>query len=304
MKPIIVTLLAVTLLAAVAALPATAAPPRKTPKKSAPVPSREEPANPYTILSIIPSQGEPGKRVSLMGAGFSADTQAWLGVMSVPTTVVSDRQLEFEIPRVDPGLYALYLRRPDGATSKSYNFPVLAPRPAIDAITPDTVYGCAPDQERLTVISGRNFQEHSAVLFDGAAIRSNYGSPEALSFTVPPNVLGGQHNIQVKNPDDTVSGTVAFYVDMKPSLRAVTTGEERVNSYELILEGHNFQQGSAVMVDGNRIYNGIDRDRVRFVNCTRLVYERFPWDRSTKSIRIQVINPNGEESQVMTVSAP
>lgn len=304
MKSVTTTVLVLAALTAFTSPPSSAAPVKKSPKKTAPAVTREEPLSPYTILSIIPSQGEPGKRVSLMGSGFTADTLVWLGTLTVPTAVISDRQIEFEIPRVDPGLYALYLKRPDGAISRIYNFPIQAPKPVIEAITPDTVFGCAPDQERLVTLSGRNFQDSSAVLFDGGAIRSSYTSPESLSFTVPHNVLGGQHNIQVKNPDDIVSGTAAFYIDMKPVIHAVHQGEERFNSYELILEGHNFQQGSAVVVDGRQIYNSTDREKSRFVNCTRIIYERFPYDRNPKSLRIQVVNPNGEESPVMSVSAP
>ena len=306
MKPFAVTLLLLTALTALAVTPTptAAATTKKAQKKSAGTLPKEEPPTPDTILSIIPSQGEPGRRISLMGAGFSSDTLAWLGTSSVPTAVISDHQIDFDIPRVAPGLYALYLRRPDGAISAIYNFPILAPKPVIDAITPDMVFGCAPDQERSVTLTGRNFQEGSALLFDGGAIRSGYGSPETLTFTVPHNVLGGQHNIQVKNPDDTVSGTVAFYIDMKPVIHSVAQGEERVNSYDLILEGHNFQQGSTLVIDGRQLYNGTDREKSRFVNCSRIIYERYPYDRAAKSVKIQVINPNGEESPVLTVSAP
>ena len=304
MKPFVVTVLVLALLVTVAVAPLPAAPVKKTLKKPVPAAPKEETATPYTILSIIPSQGEPGKRVNLMGSGFSADTLAWLGTMAIPTAVISDRQIEFEIPRVAPGLYALYLKRQDGTISKIYNFPIFAPKPVIDAINPDTVFGCAPDQERVATVSGRNFQESSAVLFDGGAIRSLYTSPESLSFTVPHNVLGGQHNIQVKNPDDIISGTVAFYIDMKPVIHAINQGEERVNNYELILEGHNFQQGSSVVIDGRQVYNSTDRDKSRFVNCSRIIYERYPYDRTPKTLKIQVVNPNGEESPVVTVSAP
>jgi hypothetical protein len=304
MKQFAMIFLVLALAATVAPSPCPAATYKKPSKKTMPAVPREEPASPYTILSIIPSQGEPGKQVTLMGAGFTADTVAWLGTAAVPTAMISDRQIEFIIPKVAPGLYALYLKRADGAISKIYNFPVLSPKPVIDSITPDTVFGCAPDQERIATVSGRNFQENSAILFDGGAIRSMNTSPEALSFTVPHNVLGGQHNIQVKNPDDMVSGTMAFYIDMKPVIHAIQQGEERVNTYELILEGHNFQQGSTVVVDGRQVYNSTDRDRSRFVNCTRIVYERYPYDRTPKTLRIQVVNPNGEESPVVTITAP
>jgi hypothetical protein len=293
--------LAVIVFASAATSPAA---PKKPQKKSLPPIVQEEPASPYAILSIIPAQGEPGRRISLMGSGFSADTVAWLGTVAVPTAVINTRQIEFEIPRLAPGLYALYLKRADGVTSKSYNFPVLAPKPVIGTLSPDTVFGCATDWERTVNISGRNFLENSSVLFDGGMIRSFYISAEALTFAVPHNVLGGQHNIQVKNPDDTISGTVAFYIDMKPVIHSIQQGDEQVNNYNLILEGHNFQQGSTVIVDGRQVFNGIDRDRVRYVNCNRIIYERYPYDRSPKTLRIQVVNPNNEESAVMTITAP
>jgi hypothetical protein len=304
MKPFTMAVLVLAALVAVTVATSSAAPIKKTQKKPVPTATKEEPVSPYTILSIIPSQGEPGRHVSLMGSGFSADTIAWLGTAAVPTAVISDRQIDFEIPKVAPGLYALYLKRQDGAISKIYNFPILAPKPVIEAITPDTVFGCAPDQERIATVSGRNFQESSALLFDGGAIRSMNSSPDTISFTVPHNVLGGQHNIQVKNQDDMVSGTMAFYIDMKPVIHAIQQGEERVNTYELILEGHNFQQGSSVVVDGRQVYNSTDRDKSRFVNCSKIIYERFPYDRTPKTLKIQVVNPNGEESPVVTVTAP
>jgi hypothetical protein len=40
-----------------------------------------------------------------------------------------------------------------------------------------------------------------------------------------------------------------------------------------------------------------DRDKSRFVNCSRIIYERYPYDRTPKTLRIQVVNPNGEESR-------
>ena len=304
MKAITITALLLSAMFTLSSPSAGAAPVKKGQKKNVPTVAKEDPVSPYVILSIIPSQGEPGKRVSLMGSGFSADTSAWLGTTTVPTTIINDKQLEFDIPRIEPGLYALYLKRTDGAVSKIYNFPVTAPKPVIDTITPDTVFGCAPDTERTVTLSGKNFQESSSIVFDGGTIRSIFTSPEAVSFTVPHNVLGGQHNIQIKNTNDIVSGTVAFYIDMKPVIHNIYQGEERVNSYDLILEGHNFQQGSSVVVDGRQVYNGIDRDKIRFVNCTRIIYERFPYDRSPRSMRIQIINPNGEESPIMTISAP
>src|SRR5512137_1763559 len=129
MKQFAMIFLVLALAATMSPLSSPAATTKKPSKKTVPASPRQEPASPYTILSIIPSQGEPGKRVNLMGSGFTADTVAWLGTSAVPTAIIDPRQIEFEIPRLAPGLYALYLKRPDGVISKIYNFPVLAPKP-------------------------------------------------------------------------------------------------------------------------------------------------------------------------------
>ena len=116
-------------------------------------------------------------------------------------------------------------------------------------------------------VRGRNFAEESSVLFDGAAVRSRYSSSETMVFSVPP-VAGGLHNVQVKNQDETVSGTIALLIDARPEIVSVTTGTEAVNYYELHLRGKNFQQGSTVIVDGKRVGTGL-ANRLLFMDRVR-----------------------------------
>ncbi len=81
-----------------------------------------------------------------------------------------------------------------------------------------------------------------------------------------------------------------------------------VNYYNLIIEGKNFKSNSTVVVDGKSMTassaNPFDRERVRYVDCTNIIYERHPYDSEIKSFNVQVINPNGEESAMFQVSAP
>ena len=268
----------------------------------------EEQSPPINILSIIPAQGEPGVTVTLSGTGFTDKTIAFLGSVSAPTKVLGPKILTFDIPELPAGLYALFLKREDGATSKPYNFILQAQKPVATSLSPDTIYNCATGKDREVVVSGRNFHEGAQVLLDGAAIKNRTLSRESISFNVPSQLFSGLHQVQVKNPTDEVSGPVALFINSKPEILRVSQGEEFVNYYELIIEGQNFLQGSTLVVDGARLNSGAgpagERERIIYIDCNRLIYQRHPYDSSQKSFRVQVTNPNGEESPVVTVNAP
>lgn len=285
---------------------------------------REDQAHRITILSIIPAQGEPETTVTLSGSGFTSGTTAYLGNTPAPTTVFDSKQLSFEIPDMGPGLYALFLRDTDGTTSRTYNFSLLPPKPVITSISPDTIQSCASDKERHVVISGQNFQTSSQVIFDGAAIRGSFISKGSFSFTVP-RVAPGLHQVQIKNMGETLSGTQGLFIDNRPEIDSITTSGEYVTYYNLVIGGRNFQQDSILVVtddrdveqsgyqqrsdvDVKRLRSGAgnpsERDRVLYVNCGQLIYQRFPYSTTAKSFRVQVVNPGGEESSIVQVSAP
>lgn len=285
------------LLIIASAASAIAAEPEPTPADARP---------PITILSIVPAQGEPSRSISLYGGGFTEDTKVFLGSAEIAPEQVDDKQISFLIPDLQPGLYALYLKSGNATSSKAYTFTVVAPRPSITELSSDRIVSCAVGQAREVTISGKYFSAGARVLFDGAVVKSSKTSDTDLTFTVPA-VPGGLHQVQVKNPDETVSDVQALIIDAKPDIVSVIRGEEHVNTYELIIDGINFQQGSAVMVDGRRVSpipGAIDRERVHFVDCTRLIYERRPTDPVPQPFRIQIVNPNGDESPAVQVTAP
>jgi hypothetical protein len=124
---------------------------------------------------------------------------------------------------------------------------------------------------------------------------------------VAPQVPGGLHQVQVRNPEDAVSTAVGLLIASRPEILGVTQGNDYVNYYELIIEGENFQQGSALYVDGKKIGGQLmpgERDRVTFNGCRKLTYQRYPYDPSAKSFHLMVVNPNGEESSRFNVTAP
>lgn len=316
-------LISVLILSAVLALPAAlgAAPPKaplprpalpatqtQAPPQAAPARKPPEPRLPaLSVLSIIPAQGEPGMTVTMNGTGFTSATRAFLGNRELPTTVVGPRILTMELPDLAPGVYALYLRREDGSVSKAYNFMLQPQKPIASALSPDTVSTCAAGREREVVLSGANFQEGARILFDGAAIATNFISSSALSFLAP-QLPSGLHQVQVKNPSEAVSGTLALFLDSKPEILNVAIGNEYVSQYELIVTGRNFQQSSMLVADGVRVGTeprvAGEREQLIFLGCNQLIYVRHPYDPTLKDIRLQVVNHNGEESSVFSISAP
>jgi len=261
-----------------------------------------------TVLSIIPAQAEPGMTVTMSGNGFTDRTVAYLGSTQVPTKVVGPKVIAVDIPDLAPGLYALYLRRgEDGATSKPYNFMLQPQKPVVTGLSPETVYHCARGREREVVVLGQNFLPGSQVVFDGGAIATRFISSDQVAFAAP-GVAGGLHQVQVKNPSDALSGAAGLYIDSRPEIFNVTIGNDYVNYYELVVTGRNFSTDTILVVDGNRVGTGRpavgDRDRAVYMGCEQLVYQRYPYDPTPKDIRLQVQNPGGETSSIVSVNAP
>jgi hypothetical protein len=260
------------------------------------------------ILSIIPAQAEPGSKVMIFGSGFGDRISAYLGSVEIPARVTDGKQLEFSVPALNAGLYSLYLIRGDGATGRAYNFTVLPLRPVLNELSPDQINACAEGKNRDITAVGEHFTENSLLLFDGAVIKSRVVSSESIDFTVP-QITGGLHQVMVRNGQDNASVTVALAIETKPEINQITVGNEYVNYYEVVIGGRNFQQNSSIYVDGHRLggHGGLetgDRDRLVYIDCTTLLYLRYPYSQVTKDFRIQVINPDNEASRVVNVSAP
>ncbi|UFS72735.1 IPT/TIG domain-containing protein [Geomonas sp. RF6] len=259
------------------------------------------------VLSIIPAQAEPGMTVTMSGTGFTDRTVAFLGSSQLPTRVINPKLLSVDIPDLAPGLYALFLKREDGSTSKPYNFLIQPLKPVVAGLTPETVYQCARGREREVTVLGKNFLPGSQVIFDGGAIGTRFISSDSISFTAP-GVAGGLHQVQVKNPSEAVSGSAALYIEGKPEIFNITVGNDFVNFYELIISGRNFTSDSVLVVDGDKVGSGRpavgDRDRVIYIGCEQLIYQRYPYDPTAKEHRLQVQNPGGEGSSVISLSAP
>jgi hypothetical protein len=280
----------------------------KNPSTTAAVPAPTAAAAP-AILSIIPAQAEPGGKVMMFGSGFGTQSSAYLGSVEIPTRVTDGRQVEFSIPQqLEPGLYALYLKRSDGAVSRPYNFTILSLRPVLSGLSPDVFSSCAQGADREVTARGQNFLETSQLVFDGAVLKSRYVSSDALTFSVP-NVAGGLHQVLVRNSPENSTVALGLMIETRPEIAQVMIGSQYVNYYELVIVGKNFQQNSSVYVDGQKIggQGGQDlaeREKLIYVDCTKLVYQRHPFSPVGKDFQILVMNPGGEASQLINVTAP
>ncbi|MFZ4855464.1 MAG: IPT/TIG domain-containing protein [Desulfuromonadaceae bacterium] len=276
--------------------------------KSEPVPAAAPVATPVTILSIIPAQAEPGTKVVLSGTGFGENASVFLGSTEIAARTSDTKTIEFTVPPLlDAGIYALYLKRSDGTIGRSYNFTVLPLRPVLTSLSPAQLSFCASGKEREVMAHGNNFGDTSMLFFDGAALNSTLVSSESLSFVVPP-VPGGLHQVLVRNSPENGSASLALVIETKPEISQVTVGTEYVNYYELIITGRNFSQNSSMFVDGIQIggrgQEMTDREKLLYVDCTKMIYQRHPYSSAKKDFRLQIINSGGEGSQVITVSAP
>lgn len=261
-----------------------------------------------SIISIIPSQGEPGSKVTIFGNGFGEEANAFLGNVEVPSRVTDGKQLEFVIPKLAAGLYALYIKRSDGTLGRVYNFTVQAVRPVLTSLLPDRISACAKGSNREITANGQNFSETSALLFDGAVINSRFMSSEQVAFNLP-NVHGGLHQVMVKNDPDNGTMPLTLTLDTRPEISQISIGNEYVNYYELNILGINFQQNSSIYVDGQRIGGKGgqeigEREKLIYLDCTQMIYQRYPYSSTNKDFRVQVVNQGGESSQVVNVTAP
>jgi hypothetical protein len=261
------------------------------------------------ILSIIPAQAEPGSKVMVFGSGFGVQASAFLGSIEIPAKLTEGRQVEFSIPQqLEPGLYALYLKRSDGTVSRPYNFTILPLRPVLNVLSPEMISSCAQGAEREVTARGQNFLETSQLVFDGVVLKSRFISSDALSFRVP-QVPGGLHQILVRNSPENGTVALGLMVETKPEIAQVMIGSQFVNYYELVILGKNFQQNSSIYVDGQKIggQGGQDlaeREKLIYVDCTNLIYQRHPYSQVNKDFRVMVMNPGGEASQTINVTAP
>lgn len=260
--------------------------------------------SPLKLFSIVPAQAEPGTLVSLALSDVSEEIKITLGGEEIGWHQTDSRHLTFIIPEhMPPGQYALTVKAPD-STTRSYAFTILPLKPVAVSIEPDRITSCANGSAREVTVHGRNFGKTSQLLFDGAIIPSRVSPPNAITFSAP-SASAGLHQVAVKNGDNLTT-PLGISIVNAPEISSIRVGADHVSSYDLIIEGDNFSQTSSVLVDGTKVdtSGGPQGDRLIFIDCTTMIYQRHPYSSTPKDLRIQAVNLGGETSKTILITAP
>jgi hypothetical protein len=262
------------------------------------------------IASISPASASPGEEVVLTGGPFPDDIRVVIGEQLLSPQTLQKNRLHFLVPDLPEGIYLLGLQEGERRIETDLVLTITSPAPRITDISPRQVDNCDKTRHTLITVFGEHFASGSRVLLDGAAVASHQQNGQ-LVFALPATVKGGQHEIVVSNPNKKNSLPEALEVQTQPEIYSVSQGADQVNSYEVIITGRNFLYSSTLVVDGRQI-NNLPRlvaappqsDHVRFVDCEKLIYVRYPYSREVHDVNLQIVNPDGQESPVMAVAIP
>ncbi len=277
------------------------------------------PAWALVINSIAPTTVSTGTAVTLTGGPFTSTTRVIIGDFEITPRLVGERQLVFTVPSLPEGEYALFLQDGQQTSQQTYNLRVVEPTPTITSMTPTNIDTCSSADERRVTVEAGNVLPGASLLLDGAAVAYSRSGRGSLTFT-PPALEGGIYPVQVVNPGGTASLPHSLWFNNIPEIISVQRGEEFVNSYQLVITGKNFFYNSTLVVNEypvgfsdlppqQRIVIGQgaqygpfgnpgrgQSDNVYYVDCTTLIYNRYPYTTQDKAVSLQVINPDGKKT--------
>lgn len=259
------------------------------------------------IISMTPNTGEVGTSVTLRGGPFTPQSRIIFGSKTLTPSNVTPKQITFSVPEVAAGDYRITVEEEQRVSESSFFFRVTTPEPWVSEISPSEIDACtSPDERRLT-IEGRDFHADAQVLVDEAATTPRQVESERIILQLP-ELNGGRHLIQVVNPDGNESLPQALQVNNIPEILSVSTGEDNVNAYQVVLSGKNFHYDSRLRVNDKHVEKSSEQrpgaDFIEFVDCNTLIYTRHPVSRGLRRVSLQVINPGGEHSPVFHVTMP
>jgi len=269
------------------------------------------------IASITPDVVSAGAQVTITGGPFSGDTRIVLGDQTITPSQATDQRLVFTVPPLVNGDYAVTLSTGGQLRSSRFTLRLVDPEPRIETVSPANIDECSTPAERRIRVAGSAFTPTAQLLLDGAAIPVDRLEATEILFTPPP-LKGGVHQLQVVNSTERKSLPFALFVNSIPEIKNVEQGSDDVTSYELTIHGKNFLFSSTLIVDGTPVNPSLSsdgdqlllpplqqrRDTIRYVDCTTLVYTRYPYSRQLKRVSLQIVNPGGSQSPVYHLSIP
>lgn len=265
------------------------------------------PLSALELLSVAPTEVYPGDTVRLSGGPFPPDVLVRIGREVLDAVPVTEQELTLTVPSVPEGDYLLSLLHQGVASPSSFTLRIRTKPPTIINLTPSVVDECLLQENARIEVEGEGFPRGSSILVDGNPAPSQWESAGSIILLLPP-LTSGTHQLQVIAPGERRSLPRAFLVNNRPEIHSAYPGEDRVNSYEVIIRGKNFLSRSTLLVDGTVIPASAalpsQTGRLRHVDCETLIYTRYPYSRTPKTVILQVVNPGGVQSDPFSLSIP
>jgi hypothetical protein len=280
------------------------------------------------ITSVSPNRGTPGTLVSIGGGPFTLQTQIFLGEQFVPSLQVQTTRVEFATPYLPAGNYTLTVQDQRSVATTSSMFEVLAPKPQVTDISPRNLEVCPIGSDKKLEITGRNFLQGADVLINNSAVPTNFIAPNRIEAVFQGPQSPGVYGVSVRNPDGAMSLPHSVWFNNIPTITDVDRGAEFENYYEVIIRGKNFSSNSTLLVkepadssfgvsyrqiavvarqsESSQVANisSSQGDRIVFVNCQTMIYYRYPSHSQNKDLGFQIINPDGQATDLIYTSLP
>ena len=204
-----------------------------------------------TITAFSPVSATAGGAsfsLTVTGLNFAVNcVLRWNGT-ALATTLVSDTQAAGVVTAdaiATAGAATVTLTNPSGLISNPATVAIVAPVPAISALTPNSAQAGNPD---LTLtVNGANFLVNSTVLWNGSPLISKRISATQMTAAVPASLLltAGGASVKVTTPGAPDSTALAFTI----TPAALTTPPPAITSAGIV----NAASGVAAIAPGSLI---------------------------------------------------
>ncbi len=277
------------------------------------------------LTALAPIRGTPGTLIAVYGGPFTPQTRLFLGEQYVEPRVILENQIEFTIPELDPGSYALTVQNDTVTAAQDYQFEVLSATPEIFGLEPRILDSCRPDDQSPVKVIGRNFQPGAQLVVNQNVMPSQRISQTLIEAEFTELETSGVYGVAVRNPDGATSLPHSLWIKDVPEIISVEQGESLVNSYQVIIHGKNFHFNSTLIVNEpadstigqtsqqlsfaardnilGQAVAGNEISSLSYVDCQTLIYHRYPsWQ--DKELTLQIFNPDGRKTDPYHVSLP
>jgi uncharacterized delta-60 repeat protein len=209
------------------------------------------------ITQLSPSsanQGGASFTLTVTGANFvNGSAILWNGA-ALTTTFASATGLTAIVPASDlaqSGTANVTVSNPGNITSNAETFTINAV-PGITGLSPASAN--EGGASFTLTVTGANFVNGSAILWNGAALTTTFVSATSLTATVPASDLAqsGTSSVTVSNPGNIKSNAKTFTINAVPGITQLspTSANQSGASFTLTVTGANFVNGSAILWNG------------------------------------------------------